>query len=505
MKVKKIKEILSKGLTMSINDTSSGSGTIELVDANNKKFSLSIGDVTRIVEDAETDFTGIQDNESPIMTSYEMKVVDSEGKDFNITDAIKDIESGSGEITAIDVLFEATHSGITANDFTYNSQDLEDGVPTWLTPFKKPLLKNHNMDCEPIGRVVDAYFGPSEIADGKDTINTVFRVTDKDAMVKFMDKRYNTVSIGASAGNIRCNLCGKDILKDGKFKFCGHWRGEHYKDEKATWTASKFDYKECSVVNNPADRFAQVKKITVIKKDSSAQDSDAKNNIVGDEADKPNNLNDSDINDALLNNIDDAVNSDEGIVQDKDNVQEEANDDATNPEIDITDSVTIEDKYSKALADLEDKDSKIKDLEALVEDEKSKNESYKEEFTAIKNENVENKKNFTTVSLLYKGSLIDHIITKKLANKSLNLDLVDEEKTALLSKSTKELLSLIDETQLEESNTNSNVPHVTSPGLVDNNTGNVVEDDKDDVDKVNDVENKKKTLADIEKEFLENL
>ena len=58
-------------------------------------------------------------------------------------------------------------------------------------------------------------------------------------------------------GTVTCNICGKTILKDGKFRFCGHMRGETYKDQICYWGAKDIEYHEVSVVNNPADDFVR--------------------------------------------------------------------------------------------------------------------------------------------------------------------------------------------------------------------------------------------------------
>jgi hypothetical protein len=95
-------------------------------------------------------------------------------------------------------------------------------------------------------------------------------------MEKFADGRYKTMSIGAGAKKIVCNTCGKTILDSGKVKFCGHWRGETYKDSVCTWTMTGLDYREGSVVNDPADEYAQVKRIKVLRKGDSKMSDESK-------------------------------------------------------------------------------------------------------------------------------------------------------------------------------------------------------------------------------------
>lgn len=239
--------------------------TLHLTDANGKVFQTTLEDLMDISKDMAVFDGEVTDYERPELPMIEPQIVDHNGEPIQVLallDAIK--KDASARPSLIDVTFEATHSGKNLNFFQYDSEELEKGAYTWKAPYAKPLIKNHDIQEEPIGRVHDFSFGPSELVEGKDTINVTFRVSDAEAIDKFLDGRYRTMSIGASIGNVRCNVCGKDILKDGDMKFCGHMRGQKYGTEMAYWTAKDFTYKEGSVVNAPADVWAQVKKISVV-------------------------------------------------------------------------------------------------------------------------------------------------------------------------------------------------------------------------------------------------
>ncbi|AIY85339.1 hypothetical protein U729_3069 (plasmid) [Clostridium baratii str. Sullivan] len=521
--IRKLKPAIA-GLTMSLTDSTSNTNIVTLTDANNKEFNIDINNLSHIVEDAENDNCNIQDNENPII-NFEPSITDSEGKDINISDAISSINSGNGEIVAVDALIEVTHSGLNDNNFVYNSEDLEEGVTTWLTPFKKPLLKNHDLDSEPVGRVIDAYHGKSDIANDRDTLNVTFRVTDKDAMVKLLDKRYKTVSIGASAGKVKCNVCGKDILKDGAFKFCGHYKGEIYNGEKATWTASMFNFKECSIVNNPADKYAQIKNIKLVKKQDidtpGVNDSDNEPDILDalDDAIKNSNVNDS-VDNADNNETPENNNPD---INDNNNPSndEPDNQDGNNNE-DITDT-EYKEKYEKALSDLNDantniatlndsvteKDNEINTLNDSISEKNNKINSLNNELSVVRDELNKSKENFLSVSILYKQSLIDYIVSKKVANNLIDEKDIDSEKASLLIHSTKELKNINDELKIENSIKNTvkdtSIPTVTNPSLADNTNGNVIEDENEDELNVKDDKKKPITLKDIEEKYLEIL
>lgn len=431
-------------------------GFIELTDANNKVIKVNLDDIT----DAST----VLSNDSEIIkdstisnTVFAASIVDSEGEILDEENLILDVKSGV--VAALDVTFEATHSGGNSNSTVYSSDSMQEDSKTWQFPFAKPLIKNHNMYTEPIGRVLDANFAQSEFAPDRDTINVTFRVSDNDAMEKFADGRYKTMSIGARAGHIVCNVCGKDILKDNKFKFCGHWRGEQYASQTATWTAKKLEYKEGSVVNNPADAFAQVKRIRVIKlKDGS--------NMTKKEDNQDSTLDPLSITDSLVvdannetKNVTDAQATGEGNDVANDNPEVQAN---------IGDEETVEEKLAKAEARISDlegsvntlteekkslsekleaKDNEIKSLKDSNEDVSSKFETLKDQAKALANFN--------------KQLLIDNL-------KAVNNSVTDEE---LGGKTAKEISDMLKEAK-EKTSIRGMVPALNNPGAAinDNNT-----------------------------------
>ena len=167
------------------------------------------------------------------------------------------------------VTIDATHAGYkNRNFFHYDSDSMRFAVDSeqWTKPFPKPLLKNHDMDSEPLGRVEAARF--IDTAPGKGFTQLDVRVTDPDAIAKIADGRYLTVStsgIPLKNGNqysfVNCSVCNEDMLKD---EWCGHNRGMSYDDEETGetkicyWTVGAMEYKEVSVVNTPADNDGSV-------------------------------------------------------------------------------------------------------------------------------------------------------------------------------------------------------------------------------------------------------
>lgn len=252
---------------------------LTIQDANGKDF--------KIDPDAIMSFTGdLKDSEggghrtNQLKSLVKIKYVGADGKDLDPISVISDMENDPGSIMAIDVDVEATHSGENHNYVTYYEDSMEKDAETFMNPFPKPILKNHNSySGEPLGRVTAFATGPSNITDDRSAIFLKARITDKEAIPKFLDGRYSTVSIAGTMNTVTCNICGKTILKDRKFKFCGHWRGETYKDKVCYWGARDICYSECSVVNTPADDFAQITKVTVIKRGDSTEKVKEKENM----------------------------------------------------------------------------------------------------------------------------------------------------------------------------------------------------------------------------------
>lgn len=156
----------------------------------------------------------------------------------------------------ITTIVEGIHVGTTRNSTTYPADELESGADTWLTPYPKPVLKNHDSwDGEPLGRVKKAEFVDSQLAPGKQCLKLTLNITDPDAIEKVKDGRYKTLSIGATANKVICSTCGKDLVKEG---YCGHMKGRTYEGQLCTWIIRGIEFEEISFVNVPADVFSQV-------------------------------------------------------------------------------------------------------------------------------------------------------------------------------------------------------------------------------------------------------
>jgi len=168
-----------------------------------------------------------------------------------------DLRDGHVESTekGLLVTIDATHGGfINRNYYYYVPTSMAKATKSWLEPFPKPVLRNHNKETDPLGRVKAArYVGDDQFG----FIQLDVLITDQSAVEKIMDGRYLTVSTsGTPVEFVRCSICKTNLLEADEF--CGHRRGSVYETEDGIkkvcyWEVGMLDYKEVSFVNVPAD------------------------------------------------------------------------------------------------------------------------------------------------------------------------------------------------------------------------------------------------------------
>lgn len=503
----------------------------DLTDANGEKLSVSLSDITDFNTDG-LDNTVIIDSSK---ANVELVIVDEAGNSFNVADAMQLLDSSneSDKIIAADVTFEATHTGENSNSSCYFSDSMEKDTASWMYPFSKPLLKNHNMMTEPLGRVKDAVFGSSELTDGKDCINVTYRVTDQDAITKFIDGRYKTMSIGGSAGHIQCALCGKDILKDGQVKFCGHWRGNVYNGKKAIWNARDIEYKEGSIVNNPADAWAQVKRITLVKASQGEQNNsqeedpgvnDSENNILDDIngiIDKAAGVE----NENPAAQHDDNGNNPEEDGNVKDNNPEENEGEEPNQNDGEGQEKTIEDYKAEIDAlnqKISEKDSEITGLNEKVSNLNDEVSSLKTQLSdsnskveVLDNDLAVQKDMFVKLAISHRKTMCNAIADNEKAFNKLSDSAYEDRVNELSAKKTSELEDLLKNSRVMTSNPIPNpVGKVGNPGLAGGVAGkkpvgaernSVIEDDDNESNSSNIKDNKNKSYIEYEKELINSM
>lgn len=172
---------------------------------------------------------------------------------------------------------------------------------SYMTPYNKPVLKNHNdWSGEPLGRVLDSFAIehktlsykspynselPEEVIkyfkenncfkDGKTSIILKCFV-DNNTMEKIKDGYYLTVSQGITCSDMICNICGETFFK------CSHYAGSIYKvndveTECIPKAIGPFVAEEISIVNIPANDTSIIYVPEKREENNSASASDNKN------------------------------------------------------------------------------------------------------------------------------------------------------------------------------------------------------------------------------------
>ncbi len=445
----------------------------QITDANGKSFSVDTSKICDINGDlgkeASASITDSMKNR--VQKVHDIVYVNQNGEAIDNMQLLKDMAAGKTQVLALDVEMEATHSGKNHNYCVYYEDSMEKDAESFTNPFKKPMLKNHDSYSEPLGRITQSWYGPSAITDERSAIHLRTRVTDQDAIPKFLDGRYGTVSIGGTMGTVTCNICGKTILKDGKFKFCGHWRGESYKDQVCYWGARDIEYHEVSTVNNPADDFAQIMKVTVVTDSDKKEDSKEEEPMAGTNTDNKGaelKKNVCDMIDQLLGNSTAASTSDASATpENKDGADEEPTaKDAAKDEAGQTQDATNNNEEAEQLKQqLADANEKVSNLEKELNETKDALAKAQEDLTAAQTEATDMKDKCLALATVNKELVADSIIAKEIAAGTIKEDAKDTRKEELVAMSMKDLNKLSEEQSTADSNTVRKPAKVTNPTL----------------------------------------
>ena len=163
---------------------------------------------------------------------------------------------------------EAIHAKKVTKNFTYYTKEgfmdeilhpkhgIPSGINSWLIPFPKPVLKNHDSESEPLGRIASARV----VQTGRKIYEELVPViTDSDAIEKILDGRYLTTSISSETDSITCSICKQNLLESkDTFWRHEHERGETYDDKLAYWIMGHLWHSEISFVNKPSDSDSKV-------------------------------------------------------------------------------------------------------------------------------------------------------------------------------------------------------------------------------------------------------
>jgi hypothetical protein len=146
----------------------------------------------------------------------------------------------------------AIHEGMTQNFNNYPATELAAALPTWTSPYPKPVLLHHDPYSEAVGRVVGSRMDKEE--DGTPYVRLQVAITAPEAIQRVRDQRYLTGSVGGKAGKALCSVCQSDWSQASMFDLpCKHRRGKSYNGKIASIEMADISFKEYSFVNMPAD------------------------------------------------------------------------------------------------------------------------------------------------------------------------------------------------------------------------------------------------------------
>lgn len=151
-----------------------------------------------------------------------------------------------------------SHPFHTRNYTRYMPEALKESVPRWTHPYLKPLIKYHNdQDGKIIGRVYNAEYTDHTSVEGAGGLIFTIAVPDQEAEHDVLSRLLETVSIGVSASDVRCSVCGAQITDASEGCPNGHTRGTMYEGQYCFWDIYAIDPKEISYVIVPSDPYAK--------------------------------------------------------------------------------------------------------------------------------------------------------------------------------------------------------------------------------------------------------
>lgn len=176
----------------------------------------------------------------------------------NISDQLIEFSEARAKSRGLVIELAAIHAGITENFNHYSAKELNQSLKSWVSPYPKPIILNHDLQVDPVGRVMAAKMDQEK--DGTPFVRLQVAVTDPKAMEKIADTRYLTGSVGGKSESALCSICSADWAEATSYgpRPCKHVRGKAYKGQVAYLERINLEFKEYSFVNAPADSRSQI-------------------------------------------------------------------------------------------------------------------------------------------------------------------------------------------------------------------------------------------------------
>ena len=210
---------------------------------------------------------------------------------------IADSLSSGQKLKSVTVRMEATHSGKpNGNNWIYTPNAMMAGHKTFVSPVFRPVVLEHKEDSKTLGRVVDAKYvsygnAPKHLERSVDRsylrdykkfmlsplyknkdfkglghIELTAKITDEESIKRILDNQYGFVSVGGSAHQAYCSICGS---RKGMKSSCDHVRGAKYNGETCYYIGDFISFDHISYVATPADKNAT----STLIRDSKANES----------------------------------------------------------------------------------------------------------------------------------------------------------------------------------------------------------------------------------------
>lgn len=331
---------------------------------------------------------------------------------------------------------EAIHSIITRNDTLYTPECIKDSIPYWTAPYERPVIMHHNeKDGKIIGRVKAANYIDNSNRSNSPALELIANVGDEDGKNGIKNGTLATVSIGAIAHDIRCSICGTNLVEEG---MCEHEKGDVYDNKRCYWIVNKIEPKEVSYVIVPSDIYAHNTRVydaTSEKKKNKNEVNESMANIFADLI-EAHGLNDLSVEEGATETqegtqIDEEVKADAKVADDSKVEGEKGEEDKTveDPETEPKEE-SEEDKKQEEQAEEESKDPEVDKTEGEKEDEPKVDEA----SDAVK----EDKELATAKEEIKK--LTDEVATLKAENEKLAQQVKNEK--ALKESAEAELIGL---------------------------------------------------------------
>lgn len=155
---------------------------------------------------------------------------------------------------------EGIHSVLTKNYNFYSPEALKKSCDkeSWTRPYERPVIMHHNdEDGIIIGRIKKARYSNKTAFTEYPGITFTLNIPHKDGKSGVEDGRLLTTSIGVSATDVRCSICGENIAESA----CEHEKGVTYDGKLCYWIVRDFEPKEISYVIVPSDPYAKNVKV----------------------------------------------------------------------------------------------------------------------------------------------------------------------------------------------------------------------------------------------------